>query len=222
MVDPIDEYVMQHLNKYDSKYKLTNLGKEGIKLSAAEDDEISKQEEETEPLRKYLVDTFPDRLSKVKVSTRLVSSPCALVAESWGYTATMERVIQSQALGDKRAEKMWVGKKVMEINPSHPLIKKLGELVVENKESPEAQKIASLLIDTAAITSGYQVKEPASFAKNVAEMLMAGMGIEYVAPDITEEPVEEEFGTAKNVAEEEKVEKPKKKKSYHEDDHDEL
>lgn len=29
MIDPIDEYALQHITKYDNKYKLTNLGKEG-------------------------------------------------------------------------------------------------------------------------------------------------------------------------------------------------
>jgi len=221
MVDPIDEYVMQHLNKYDSKYKLTNLGKEGLKLKS-EDDDVSKQEEETEELRKYLTETFSDRISKVKVSTRLVSSPAVLVAESWGMTSTMERVANSQALGDKRAERMWIGKKVLEINPVHPLIVKLGELVNEHRDSAGTRNIASLLLDSAAITSGYQVKDPSSFARNIVGVLMSGLGIEYSEPEV-EEPVDEEpeAEVEQDGSAEEVVEKASKR--IHDDhDHDEL
>jgi len=224
MVDPIDEYVMQHLNKYDSKYKLTNLGKEGLKLKS-EDDDVSKQEEETEGLRKYLTENFSDRISKVKVSSRLVSSPAVLVAESWGMTSAMERVANSQALGDKRAERMWVGKKVLEINPTHPLIVKLGDLVNTQRDSEDTRKVASLLLDSAAITSGYQVKDPSSFAKNIVGVLMSGLGIEYTEPEVEEQVEEEpepEVAEQEGSEEAENVAEKASKRIDDDHDHDEL
>eukprot|EP01090_Pellita_catalonica_P022095 TRINITY_DN8455_c0_g1_i3.p1 TRINITY_DN8455_c0_g1~~TRINITY_DN8455_c0_g1_i3.p1 ORF type:complete len:695 (-),score=172.85 TRINITY_DN8455_c0_g1_i3:347-2431(-) len=115
MVDPIDEYVMQNLNKYDSKYKITNVAKEGLKFN--EEDEETKDDEpdydeEFKGLIDFLKTTFSKTISKVKISNRLTSSPAALVAESWGYTATMEKVMKTQALADKRSAQIFAGRRV--------------------------------------------------------------------------------------------------------------
>jgi len=131
MVDPIDEYAMQNLVKYDSKYKLTNLGHEGVKFDDEEDDSQADHDEKFKPLMDYLTSHLSERIGRVKVSNRLTRSPCALVAESWGYTATMERIVKAQALSDPAATntRTWVGRKVMEINPHHPIIIELNRLV---------------------------------------------------------------------------------------------
>eukprot|EP01089_Gocevia_fonbrunei_P015216 TRINITY_DN437_c0_g2_i4.p1 TRINITY_DN437_c0_g2~~TRINITY_DN437_c0_g2_i4.p1 ORF type:complete len:654 (-),score=224.66 TRINITY_DN437_c0_g2_i4:29-1990(-) len=151
MTEPIDEYTMTHLAKYDSKYKITNVAKEGVNIG--EKEEIEKEEEETVELRKYIKDSFPDKVGKVVVSSRLTKSPVALVAEAAGYTATMERVIQNQALASRgNSDKNWVGKKVLEINVRHPLIKRLDQMVSADKHDPEAFRLVELLIDSAAIT----------------------------------------------------------------------
>jgi heat shock protein beta len=117
MVDPIDEYALQHIPKYDGKYKMTNLGKEGVKLDDKEvEDDKKKTEEEYKPLVDYLKDTLSDKLEKVVVTDRLTTSPCALVSTSYGYTANMERIIKAQALGIK-GQAPYVPKKILEINP---------------------------------------------------------------------------------------------------------
>eukprot|EP01088_Endostelium_zonatum_P011363 TRINITY_DN25493_c0_g1_i1.p1 TRINITY_DN25493_c0_g1~~TRINITY_DN25493_c0_g1_i1.p1 ORF type:complete len:794 (-),score=257.32 TRINITY_DN25493_c0_g1_i1:52-2433(-) len=213
MVDPIDEYVMQHLNKYDSKYKLTNLGKEGVKITdsksdknkdKASDKEEKLNEARTENVRKYLSENFGDVISRVKVSDRLVSSPAVLVADTWGMTSSMERVAKSQTLGDKRAGsmEMWAGKKVLEINAGHKLITKLEEMVKSGKDMEEVRRVASLVVDTAALTGGYQLRDPSGFAKNIVGNLMSGLGLENVeeGEDVAEE--ENNSGDAEEASDE--------------------
>jgi len=200
LTDPIDEYVMQHLTKYDSKYKLTNLGKEGVKISdnksdKNKDNNNSDKEEEklneakTENIRKYLTENFSDVISRVKVSDRLVSSPAVLVADTWGMTSSMERVAKSQTLGDKRASsmEMWAGKKVLEINAGHKLIERLEEMIKGGKDMEEVKRVASLVVDTAALTGGYQLKDPSGFAKNIVGNLMSGLGLEDGEGEVVEE-----------------------------------
>lgn len=56
MVDPIDEYTLQALDKFDGKWKLTNIAKEGLKFDDEADEEANKKETEEEfsVLTKYL------------------------------------------------------------------------------------------------------------------------------------------------------------------------
>jgi heat shock protein beta len=181
MLDPIDEYVMQHLTKYDSKYRLVNLGKEGVHLDKDSDekkDSLKEAETELKPLIEFLEEQLSDKISEVKVSDRLLSSPCALVASTHGYTASMERVVKSQALADSRSRELqWMGKKIMEINPSHPIITHLAQILRDDPADPRAADIASLLLESSAIASGYSVQHPDLFAGRINRLLSASLGL---------------------------------------------
>jgi len=194
MTDPLDEYMLQHLQKYDSKYKLTNVAKEGLKFGddeKDEKDELKEKEKELKGLSDYLKEEFSERVGKVTVSNRLVRSPMAFVAESYGYTATMQRVMETQALSDRRgSHKSFVGKKVLEVNPDHPLVSKLNELVKEDKKSKATKDLASLLLDGAALASGYTVSDTSGFAKRLNRVLLRSLNVEYEEPEEEVEVVE--------------------------------
>jgi len=181
MVDPIDEYTMQNLAKYDSKYKLTNLGHEGVKFDDEEaEDNKEDNDEKFKPLIDFLSSKLKDKVGRVKVSNRLTRSPCALVAESWGYTATMERVVKAQALSDPAATntRTWVGRKVMEINPSHPLMVELNRLVKEQEKLSEVEDTVQLLFESAALTSGYAIDDPNVFAARIQRIMASSLDVE--------------------------------------------
>jgi len=196
MVDPIDEYTLQHVSKYDNKYKLTNLGKEGVKLDDKDVEEDKKKaEEEYKPLVDYLKDTLADKLEKVIVTDRLTTSPCALVSTSYGYTANMERIIKAQALGVKGSQP-YVPKKILEINPRHPILKELLRRVTENKEDETAKVTATVLYETAVLSSGYSIEDPAYFAGWIHKMMSLNLELDptQTVEDIPE-PVEQETDT---------------------------
>jgi len=197
MIDPIDEYALQHIPKYDGKFKLTNLGKEGVKLDDKEVEEDKKKtEEDYKPLVDFLKDTLSDKLEKVIVTDRLTTSPCALVSSSYGYTANMERIIKAQALGVKGSQAPYVPKKILEINPRHPILKELLRRVSADKDDETAKVTASVLYETAVLSSGYSIDDPADFAGWIHKMMSLNLAIDpsAVVEDIPE-PVEQETDT---------------------------
>jgi len=192
MVDPIDEYCMQNLSKYDSKYKLTNLGHEGVKFDDEEaDDPKEDNDEKFKPLIDYLTSQLSTKIGRVKVSNRLTRSPCALVAESWGYTATMERIVKAQALADASSARAWVGKKVMEINPRHPIIIELNRLVKENEKSTVVEDTVQLLLESAALSSGYHVDDPNQFASRIQRIIGSSLDVELPPEEANKAPAAE-------------------------------
>ena len=60
----------------------------------------------------------------------------------------MERLMKSQPMHDSKAVEYMKGKKIMEINPKHPLIKTLREEIELNEMSKKAKVISELLYES--------------------------------------------------------------------------
>src|SRR5690606_19339384 len=128
--EPIDEYMGQQLKEYDGK-KLVNVTKEGLNLEESEEEKKAAEEEkkQNENLCKVVKEILGDKVEKVVLSNRLVSSPCVLVTGEFGWSANMERIMKAQALRDSSMSTYMLSKKTLEINPKHPIVVELRKKV---------------------------------------------------------------------------------------------
>eukprot|EP01123_Difflugia_compressa_P000885 TRINITY_DN10_c0_g2_i1.p1 TRINITY_DN10_c0_g2~~TRINITY_DN10_c0_g2_i1.p1 ORF type:complete len:797 (-),score=209.33 TRINITY_DN10_c0_g2_i1:128-2518(-) len=200
--EPIDEYCISSLGKYDGKFSFVDISKEGLKLSDAEEERLKELNTKFEPLSNYLKDVLQDKVSKVQVSNKLSKAPCAIVAQSWGYSANMERILKAQALKDDRYLSPMAGKRVLEINPYHPIVKKLLQLVEEEQTNDDTRDVAHVLYDTAVLNSGYALTEPADLTGRINRMMSTSLEVD---PDaqIEEEQIEELEDEEQTTTEEE-------------------
>jgi len=189
LTDPIDEYALSNLEKFDGKYKITNISREGLKFDGEENDEENdkKQEEEFSTVTKFLKKNLSSRVEKVILSNRLTNSPSALVSSQHGWTANMERILKAQALADPKAHKFNAPRKILELNPRHPIVKELKKLVSEDEESQEAQDIAQLMYETAALQSGWDLDDTPNFVSRLTRLMFKSLNIDPNTP-IEEEP----------------------------------
>ena len=139
LTEPIDEFMIQKLNKYGD-FDLVNITKDEVKLS--EDDK--EQEKVYEGLCKYMKETLGDKVESVKLSTRLENEPTCIVTSKFGWSANMERIMKAQALGDNKNMMFMQGRKILEINPEHKLIQKLKTIVDEITSAQEKEADASV------------------------------------------------------------------------------
>ena len=132
--DPVDEYLMQYLMDYEDK-KFQNVSKEGLNIGK---DSKGKELKETfKELTKWWKDALSaENVDSVKISNRLDNTPCVVVTSKYGWSANMEKIMQSQTLSDASKQAYMRGKRVLEINPRHPIIKELRERVASNPEVP--------------------------------------------------------------------------------------
>ena len=181
--DPIDEFCLQNLGEYEKK-KLKNVAKGEFKLWDEDDDLQKKKEKKIKEDFKPLIDWWKKLLDKkienIDISKRLIDSPCIIVSTEHGYSASMERIQKAQAFAtqDKATAQYLYGKKTMEINPNHPAIKELREIVASGETpSPEAEETALLLWESAMLESGYTLPDPHDFALRMDRVLKYNLNL---------------------------------------------
>jgi len=178
MTEPIDEYAVQQLKDYEG-HKLVSITKDGLKFDDS-DEEKKKAEQvaqQNEALCKAIKDILGDKVEKVFVSQRLVSSPCALVTGEYGWSANMERIMKAQALRDSTMSTYMTSKKSLEINADNAIIADLRKKVEVDKNDATIKDLVLLLFDTALLTSGFSLEDPRVFAERINRMIRLGLSI---------------------------------------------
>jgi len=187
MTEPIDEYVVQQLKEFDGK-NLVSVTKEGLELPEDEEEKKKKEadKEKFEPLCKVMKDILDKKVEKVVVSSRLVSSPCCIVTSQYGWTANMERIMKAQALRDTSTMGYMAAKKHLEINPDHSILENLRQRAEADKNDKSVKDLVMLLFETALLSSGFSLEDPAVHAQRIHRMIKLGLGIDDDSDEVTE------------------------------------
>merc|ERR1711876_16205 len=179
MTEPIDEYVVQQMKEFDGK-NLVSVTKEGLELPEDEEEKKKMEEDKTkyEALCKVMKDILDKKVEKVVVSNRLVNSPCCIVTSQYGWTANMERIMKAQALRDTSTMGYMAAKKHLEINPDHSIISNLREKADVDKNDKSVKDLVLLLFETALLSSGFTLEDPATHSQRIHRMIKLGLGID--------------------------------------------
>merc|ERR1712227_1122773 len=179
MTEPIDEYVVQQLKEFDGK-NLVSVTKEGLELPEDEEEKKKREadKEKFEPLCKVMKDILDKEVEKVVVSNRLVSSPCCIVTSQYGWTANMERIMKAQALRDTSTMGYMAAKKHLEINPDHSIVENLRQRADVDKNDKSVKDLVLLLFETALLSSGFSLEDPAVHSQRIHRMIKLGLGID--------------------------------------------
>jgi len=192
MTEPIDEYVVQQLKEFDGK-NLVSVTKEGLELPEDEEEKKKKEadKEKFEPLCKLMKDILDKKVEKVVVSSRLVSSPCCIVTSQYGWTANMERIMKAQALRDTSTMGYMAAKKHLEINPDHAILENLRQRAEADKNDKSVKDLVMLLFETALLSSGFSLEDPAVHAQRIHRMIKLGLGIDDDTDDVADAVVDD-------------------------------
>ncbi|KAJ6306315.1 hypothetical protein OIU78_021601 [Salix suchowensis] len=184
--DPVDEYLMQYLMDYGDQ-KFQNVSKEGLKMG--KDSKAKELKESFKDLTKWWKSALAsENVDDVKISNRLADTPCVVVTSKFGWSANMERIMQAQTLSDANKQAYMRGKRVLEINPRHPIIKELLERVVKDPEDDGVKQTAHLMYQTALMESGFILSDPKDFASRIYSSVKSSLSI---SPDATIEEEED-------------------------------
>lgn len=164
MYDRVDEWMMQYLHEYAGK-KLVSVAKGDLELDALGSEEEKKQAEEVKEAAKGVIDRFKkaldERVEDVRATTRLTDSPACVVLKEFDMALHMQRLMK------QAGHEVPASKPILEINPTHPLIKKIEA----EQDEVRFKEWSELLLNQAVLAEGGQLEDPAAFVKRLNRFL---------------------------------------------------
>jgi molecular chaperone HtpG len=169
MSDPVDELLVQHLYEFESK-KLKSIGKGNIQLGTEEEkkqaeEELKKKQDEYAALLEVLQKKLDEHVKQVRLSSRLVNFPACLVTEEHEYSPQLERLLQKGKGGGPKQ------RRILEINPNHPITARLFQRFESNKEDPMVGNSVELLYALALLAEGSEIPDPVRFNQLTLQMM---------------------------------------------------
>jgi molecular chaperone HtpG len=170
LAERIDSWVMGQLEAFEGKrFKDAARGELELGGLASESERHAAEHDlkESKALLKRLKDALGDRVTEVRVASRLKDSPACLVVGEHDISASMRRILE--AAGQKAPS----SKPLLELNVSHPLVKYLDGM----REPAEFSELALLIYDQAALAEGDQLGNPAEYVQRLNRLLVRLAGI---------------------------------------------
>ena len=168
--DPIDELWLRLPRELSGK-KLVSAAKSDIAPGSADDqkqaeEQRREQEEGFKDLLMTLRAKLQDEVKDVRLSSRLISSPACLVGDEQDLSPHIAELLRRTGQDVPKV------KRILELNPTHPLLPKLQALVERDKNDPALAQYAELLYGQAILAEGGQLPDPAAFSQRIAELLL--------------------------------------------------
>jgi molecular chaperone HtpG len=180
-VDKVDEFMAQNLDEYDGK-KLMSITRKDLDLDNLVEGELKetdiKEKEKKKEVRKEKEEKYKDlfdamkkllgdKVSEVRLSNRLTSSPVCLVAGGTGSTFNMEQLLKGASQIAPKATR------IMELNEKHKIFGVLLDMFEKDKNSLQLKKYSEMLYHQAMLIEGYELENPVEFSSLLSEMMVA-------------------------------------------------
>ncbi len=163
--DPIDEFVMTSLHQFEGK-TLTSIDSSDLELPGLE---TPKEAEEPGSggfgqLLTAFREALGSRVESVRASKRLTDSPCCLVNADGGFSLQMQRLLK------QNNREVPASRRILEINPDAPLIRRLEQLAVNPGNGPFIRECALQLWANTMILEG-ETAEPEEMVARVQSLM---------------------------------------------------
>ncbi|GAB4281894.1 MAG: molecular chaperone HtpG [Candidatus Rifleibacteriota bacterium] len=173
LTDPVDEVWVQFTNQFKEK-KLQSAARGNVELGTEEErkqaeDTRKKKEEEFKTLLDFIQKKLEKNVKSVRVSSRLSNSAACLVSEEGDMSPHLEALLKASG------KEVPPVKRILEINPNHPLMNKMQELFTADKNDSRLEDYIDLLYGQAVLAEGGQLPDPAAFNRKLSELMVKAL-----------------------------------------------
>jgi molecular chaperone HtpG len=169
LTDPVDEIWVDSVREFDGK-QLQAIAKGQVDLDTEEEKKTAEQERDQQKkdfadLLAWMTTTLQDDVKEVRLSSRLTTSPACIVGDAHDVTPTLEKMYR--AMGQEVPHV----KRILELNPTHPLVSALRKAYGERKDDAGIAEAAELLYGMAILAEGGELSDPSRFIRHLADRL---------------------------------------------------
>ena len=169
LTDPVDEMWVESVREFEGK-QFQSVAKGQVDLDTPEEKETAEPERDQQKkdfaaLLSWLADQLQEDVKEVRLSSRLTTSPACIVGDAHDPTPTLEKMYR--AMGQEVPHV----KRILELNPTHPLVTGLQKAYGERKDDAALAETAQLLYEMALLAEGGELKDPSNFIRLLADRL---------------------------------------------------
>ncbi|MFD8754071.1 molecular chaperone HtpG [Kitasatospora sp. NPDC059577] len=172
LTDPVDEVWTDQVPAFDG-HRFQSIAKGQVDLDHDADGDVSdeakaekaQREQDFADLLGWLQTTLAAHVKQVRLSTRLTTSAACLVGDAHDLTPTLEKMYR--AMG----QELPPVKRILELNPGHPLITALHQAHRTKPEDPALADTAELVHGSALLAEGGDLPDPARFTRLLTDRL---------------------------------------------------
>ncbi|ORI26107.1 molecular chaperone HtpG [Rhodococcus sp. 1168] len=169
LTDSVDEVWVGNVPDFDGK-AFQSISKGEVDLDTEEEKkEAEAQREEQDKdfadLLTWMTETLGDDVKEVRLSSRLTTSPACVVGDEFSFSPQLEKMYKASG------QFLPPSKRILELNPTHDLVKGLKKAREDRSEDPNLSETAELLYATALLAEGTELKDPAKFSRLLADRL---------------------------------------------------
>jgi molecular chaperone HtpG len=163
LTDRVDEWMLGFLSEFEGK-PLVSVAKGDLDLDgladAAEKDARQKTADEFQEVVERVRKALGQRVSQVRLSSRLTDSPACVVVEKDQMSANLQRLLKAAGQDAPMAAP------VLELNAGHPLVQRLRDA------GARLPDWAHLLLDQAILVDGGHLEDAAAYVRRVNDLLL--------------------------------------------------
>ncbi|MEU1206541.1 molecular chaperone HtpG [Nocardia sp. NPDC005825] len=173
LTDPVDEMWVGSVTEFEGK-PIVSIAKGEVDLETEDEKKASEQlreqqEKDFSGVLGWLRQTLDAEVKEVRLTNRLTTSPACIVGDVFDFTPMLERMYRASG------QELPHSKRILELNPDHALVTGLRDAyaqVADDEDKPLAlTETAELLYGTAVLAEGGELKDPAHFARILADRL---------------------------------------------------
>ncbi len=169
LTDPVDEVWVGGVNEYEGK-RLQSIAKGQVDLDTADEKSDSEPEREQQKqdfaaLLSWMATTLEKDVKEVRLSSRLTTSPACIVGDEYDITPTLANIYRAMGQDVPHI------KRILELNPHHPLVSGLQKAHEQRKEDPALAETAELVYGMALLAEGGELSDPSRFTRLLADRL---------------------------------------------------
>ncbi len=173
LTEPVDEVWVQSVFDFKEK-KFQSVGKGEVKLGSEEEqkkaeEDLKEKKEAYSALMEQMKKQLDEYIKEVRLSSRLTSSPACLVGDTMDMTPQMEQLLRASG------QQVPTQKRILELNPKHPVLEKLKAIVESDKDSEMVKDYAELLHGQALLAEGQPLPDATRFNEVLNKLMTRGL-----------------------------------------------